>query len=185
MSRFSGKCDFADYIEIHGIDKVMQSDVFIGNNLVPLRIETKKDLVPYYPMLVSVCASENGVGMIRLTEESYIDTLDNQYKRFFLENAIKDYKRYKKKGKPFDVHGVYLRSKAENEIRKRVLASNGKTKFKDIEDLHTQTSEIYRKNLFDEMVRAGWREQEAYLYVYHDISGAIRYGNGTKIKRDK
>lgn len=38
MSRFSGKCDFCDEIEIFGLDHILNSDVYVGDSKQPLRL---------------------------------------------------------------------------------------------------------------------------------------------------
>ena len=43
MGLYSGKCDLSDVIEIHGIDNMLKSKIFIKNNIIPLKIETEKD----------------------------------------------------------------------------------------------------------------------------------------------
>ena len=53
MSLYSGKCDFADMVDIWGIEKAINADVYLYDSLIPLRIETEKDLVPFYPFLPS------------------------------------------------------------------------------------------------------------------------------------
>lgn len=54
MSRFSGKCDFCDEIEIVGLDKILNAEVYVGDNKEPLKLNCLADCIPYYPYAISV-----------------------------------------------------------------------------------------------------------------------------------
>ena len=95
MSLYSGKCDFCDMCDIHNVDNILKSNVYIGWNIIPLKFETKKDLIPYYPYLVSLSATTNGVGEIRLSTESYVDRSERES----LELYTKECQRYVNKCK--------------------------------------------------------------------------------------
>ena len=38
MSRFSGKCDFFDEIEIFGLEHILNSEVYVGDSKEPLKL---------------------------------------------------------------------------------------------------------------------------------------------------
>ena len=38
MSKFSGKCDFCDTIEICGLEKILNSKIYLGKSEIPLEI---------------------------------------------------------------------------------------------------------------------------------------------------
>ena len=78
MSLYSGKCDFSDMSDIHNVDNILKSNVYIGWNIAPLKFETEKDLIPYYPYIVGFSATTNGVGEIRLSSESYVDRQERE-----------------------------------------------------------------------------------------------------------
>ena len=80
MSRFSGKCDLYDCIIIHGsFDEFKKRfpHIYIGHGDTPIKYKRLKDLVPYYPYIPWFVYSEKkGHGIIRLSERSYIDELE-------------------------------------------------------------------------------------------------------------
>ena len=50
----AGKYCFEDTVEIFDADNILNNyKVYIGDNILPLRMESEKDLVPYYPFLES------------------------------------------------------------------------------------------------------------------------------------
>lgn len=57
LSRYSGKCDLYDsLITIHGFTEEeikTNVNIYVGANKDPLHIESIKDVIPYYPHLVS------------------------------------------------------------------------------------------------------------------------------------
>lgn len=91
MSRFSGKCDFCDEIEIWGLEHILNSDVYIGRSTEPLRLTCLADCVPYYPYVVSAAAHDHvkNRGMIHLTGKSWVDIEEERYGHF----RIHDYYR--------------------------------------------------------------------------------------------
>lgn len=65
MSRYSGKCDFYDVIEIHGEDWIFNKFKFYvrtkqGNKNI--RFAEKRDMMPFYPHIVTAMASSKETG---------------------------------------------------------------------------------------------------------------------------
>lgn len=81
MSRFSGKCDFCDEIEIFGLEHILNSDVYVGESKEPLKLTCLADCVPYYPYIVSVAHHDNvkKCSYIRLTSKSWVDIEEERY----------------------------------------------------------------------------------------------------------
>lgn len=79
MSRFSGKCDFCDVIEICGLDFILNCEVFVGTERIELK--TLKDCVPYYPHIVmsSYTDHKRCTGVILLSERSWVDMEEERY----------------------------------------------------------------------------------------------------------
>jgi hypothetical protein len=77
MSKYSGKCDFRDTWEICDIEnRIEQANIYVGNNIVPLRITSYKDAVPYFPRIAYAIGNENnGVINIWLGEKSYAESI--------------------------------------------------------------------------------------------------------------
>lgn len=81
MSRFSGKCDFCDEIEIHGLDRVLNGDVYVGDNDEPLELKSIEDCVPYYPYIVVAAVHNNLTNKcsITLSSRSWVDIEEERY----------------------------------------------------------------------------------------------------------
>lgn len=91
MSRFSGKCDFCDEIEIFGLEHILNSEVYVGNSEEPLKLTCLADCVPYYPYIVSIAHHDNvkNCSYIRLTEKSWVDIEIERYGKFRMHDYYK------------------------------------------------------------------------------------------------
>lgn len=79
MSRFSGKCDFCDEIEIVGLDEILNAEVYVGDSKEPLKLTCLADCIPYYPYVISVSSHTDGKLYIRLTSKSWVDISEDRY----------------------------------------------------------------------------------------------------------
>ena len=91
MSKFSGKCDFCDEIEIFGLEHILNSEVYVGDNKEPLKLTCLADCVPYFPHLVCLSHhdTKKNCGHIWLTEKSWVDIEAERYG----EHQIHEYYR--------------------------------------------------------------------------------------------
>lgn len=166
MGKYSGKCDWFDTVELHGMDNILKSKIYLGWNPVPLRIDSEKELVPYYPHLVRLAASENGIGIFRLTDESYVDRDERERLKWYLEDATKYVNQCKRKKKEVDLD--YYNSKPyefNKEVKTKILERVA-NKDTDISDIHLPVYERYRQELYKEMLRVGWTEKEAKIWCF-------------------
>lgn len=155
MSEFSGKCDFADHVEIFGVENVLKSEVFVGNK--KLNPKCYADLIPYFPHLVS-CFVKNGTNTtVKLTEKSYVDYQEADMLRSYLNSILREYDKCRREKKEFDAEkaaqevSFYKHNiEAIRELAERV-AMNGRKA--EIDDIHLSVSEHYRKRLIEEMIK--------------------------------
>ena len=170
----SGKSDFSDIVEMHYSPQEILNNFKVyasGNDIVPLKMGTKKDLVAYYPYLVATmtCDKKSG-GHIYLSGRSFID----QEEAEMMERKLTALKEYRKKCKrdevPFDNdEAIKLISffepymDYEKELVKRVEKYGGKA---TIEGIHDPLHEKMRKEWYDLMVENGWEKWTAYRWVY-------------------
>ena len=91
MSRFSGKCDFCDEIEIFGLEHILNSEVYVGDSEDPLNLTCLADCVPYFPHIVCLSHhdTKKNCGHIRLTDKSWVDIEAERYG----EHQIHEYYR--------------------------------------------------------------------------------------------
>lgn len=104
MSRFSGKCDFADTISIYGIDFIIKN-CKIYQNKKTLKLN-KHSIIKYFPYLVSSMGmSKDFGGVIDLTSESYVDSQNKERIKWYLE----DLQKIKEGEDPFFDNSLELR----------------------------------------------------------------------------
>ena len=102
MSRFSGKCDFCDEIEIHGLDRVLNAKVYVGDCDKPLKLNSLADCIPYYPYVVVASFDLGGCLEFYLTSKSWVDMQEERYGYFacydsYRKILLKEIEKYKKK----------------------------------------------------------------------------------------
>lgn len=176
MSRFSGKCDFCDHIEIHGLNSILSSDIYIGRNIIPLRFETEKDLIPYYPHLVSIAAwnKDTNKSNIILSEDSFVDREEEEILTYTLQQFLRYYNRCKRKHIQYDVEEAIRNSLGGwfNPEYYKVLAERvgeyGKKA--NIEGVHTSSHQYFRNQLYNKMIEAGYTPFNAYYWVYNELN---------------
>lgn len=118
MSNFTGKFDFCDMIEMHGVESVINNyKVYIGDNKTPLRIESVRDLAPYYPHILKSGGfdNRNNTGTVFLTNRSYINELEDDYKKYGIDCSTLEYYRANLKKELDHVEMVYWMKKCDND----------------------------------------------------------------------
>lgn len=174
ISRFSGKSDFCDTIMIFGAENIISKyKVYDQRHILPFEIKESKDLIPYYPYLVASMASNKETGgVIYLSQESYINSEEKDHIQWQLNSVLRYWRRCKKKKEKFDTLEALscivwpaddLPQDFQLELVKRVEELGDKA---TIDDLHDKIHDMYRKELFDEMVNNGWNENRAGTWIY-------------------
>lgn len=92
MSQFSGKCDLYDCLNIMGkgdinlgFEKIKKGKIYVGyenfNQNNKLKLETLKDIIPYYPYIEIISAWDNinETGTIILSDKSWVDIEAKKY----------------------------------------------------------------------------------------------------------
>jgi len=170
----SGKCDFEDVVDIHSPEEILSKYKIYAdkNSLVPLKIETIKELVVYYPYLVPMMSSskEDG-GKIHLSSKSYIDQEEEERLQSKLDELKRYYRKCKRKKTNFDANeafkliGIFadVPQKYEVELVNRVAELGNEATF---EGVHTPAHERMRDKWYQLMIDNGWAEDQAYGWVY-------------------
>ena len=160
MSRYSGKCDLADTVEMQG-EKILNAKIYLPYANRPLLINDMKDLIQYYPYLIASACFDNveGRSIIQLTSESWVDTAERRSLTFELQLLIKIYNRCKRKKIEFDVDSAVneicfgnFKREQITELAQRVKLNGSKA---TIDGIHLPVHERYRRELVDEMLRNG------------------------------
>lgn len=156
MSRYSDKCDFADFLDIFGEESISKSEIYIGDK--KLEATGYRDLVPYLAHTVSLFSgSKEGHIYVQLSERSYVDTQEEETLGWYLRDLLKIYNRCKRNKVPFDVDSAVKEVSFSDynmdvimELAKRVRDYGNKTTTAGI---HTWIGEQFRKNLAYEMIK--------------------------------
>lgn len=171
MSRFSGKCDLYDHIEICGLENTLKSKIYLGwDSEEPLDIKEERDLVPYYPFVISCGAFEHGVGTMHLMSKSWVDYEEEDVLEGYLQQILKIQRRCKRKKVEFDVDEVfeevcypfYFHEEIKTLIE-RVKEHGKKATYGGI---HLSSKNYYRNQLIEEMIKFGYPEDVAKTWVY-------------------
>lgn len=168
-----GKSDFEDFCEMHHSPEEILSKYEIYANkhdLVPLHMRDKKDLVAYYPWLITMMWSnkESG-GKVHLSDEDYITAEEKERLQWEYDNVVRYYKRCKRKKEEFDKNVAlelivwFEPEPYQIELVNRIAEMGEKA---TIDNLHTKYHDSRRKEWFDLMVENGWDENMAYRWVY-------------------
>lgn len=174
MSIYTGKCDVFDtFVMIYEITDFSNVHIYAANNdLIPLQINSQKDLIPYYPYLI-VCMSSSKEGEINanLSDRSYIDIDEEERLKWRLDQLKKYYRRCKRNKEKFDdKKALQLICPWDNneknygiELVKRVKFDGNKATYNGI---HIPSLDVSRKKLFDDMVDSGYDELKAWAWCF-------------------
>lgn len=190
MSRWSGKYDFADSIEMHGgIEYLKNSKVYIYEEQPDdtykdklLHFEKESDVVPYYAHIIG-CAFHDNVEnkhVIHLSSKSYPDSHEEEMLGYHLKTLIRYYNYCKRKKIEFNVNDA-LKKFSEwtlqydgDTIKELALRVKEKGKKASIEGLTLEFSERYRELLREELDRVLDKEKiEKELKNKQNISDKI------------
>ena len=173
MSGFSGKCDLADIFCNHDDEHIANSTfyIFAGNRDHRLDIHCRRDLIPYYPFLVGSMGSQKDKAVCYISSESFVDREEREHMEWILKDAIKYYKKCKRKKIEYKEEEalkniVWFNKKPtewESKIVHRVAADGEKA---NIEGIHDSYHDYYRKQLYEEMIENDYSKEEAFKWCY-------------------
>lgn len=170
ISRYSGKCDLFDSIEIHdGLDNLIyNSKVYIYEKQPDgtykdklLHFEKESDVVPYYAHIIGMAYHNNAENkhIIHLSSKSYPDSHEEEMLGYHLKTLIRYYNYCKRKKIEFNVNDA-LKKFSEwtlkydgDTIKELALRVKEKGKKASIEGLKLEFSERYRELLREELDR--------------------------------
>ena len=183
MSQFSGKCDFCDTLWIHGKDE-KGIEEFLKNTVIKVRtkdgrahtcrVNTIKDAIKYLPYTTTIAFFSQGRGVIILSGTSYIDEEEQEHLQYDIDRVLKYWRKCKRNKIKFDETDCYNETywrcgqedKALIEIISRVAKDGEKATF---EGIHRPMWERYRREWFEEMVRYGYSENEAFCWCFNEF----------------
>lgn len=172
MSIYSGKCDVADHLSDATDEYLQNANIYIGDNIIPLRINNQHDLAPYYPYLIWFGGWGDGKAELHISTESYIDQEERDHLTWKLEDAKKYYRKCKRKKITYNTEAAAKRisflqepTELEYEIAHRVKLYGEKA---TINGLHDTMHEYDRNLWLEEMIRLGWDKRQAACWIWKD-----------------
>lgn len=93
MSKFSGRCDLADVIDICGgfeKFKKVTSVIYVGESDVPVKCEKIQDIIPYYPYIITSSISQNGKNVYWLSSKSWVDIEEKLYGHHTIHDCYRE-----------------------------------------------------------------------------------------------
>ncbi len=184
MSQFCGKCDFYDgFVAISGEGDEKK----VEENLKKLKLyiygkdgrdhrvksDTIKDIAKYYPYLEGCAAYNRETGYnILLSSDSFIDQEEREHVGWYVKEVYKYWRKCKRIKKPFVVDecvkalSYWSNTDILRTIAERVATDGNKAEF---DDIHLSLHEYYRRRWFDELVRLGYSEFEAYNWCFKGL----------------
>lgn len=173
ISVYSGKCDCYDtLVEINKITDFSNTEIYAGSNrLIPLRIDSQKDLMPFYPYLITmISSSKNGVDTVYLSDKSYVDKEEEEWLQWRLTQLKKYYRRCKRNHVDFDdkkaIKKICVQDEPEDyevKLTMRVKTDGEKATY---DGVHTPFHDHYRQKLYDDMVAAGYNKFKAKIWCF-------------------
>ena len=180
MSKYSYKFDLCDWIDsAGGYQEFMDCGytIYVGKAEEPLKIESLKDLIPYYPYIVSSVAG----GTIHLSSRSWIDMEEERILNGYLSSLIKNLNKCKRKKIEFDVEAavkeifLYCHETEIRELANRVKEYGKKA---TIEGIRLSTYEHCRELLENEIQKFNDYDVTVYNKLVRDNMFQILKDNG-------
>lgn len=176
MSIYSGKCDFADTLEIQSNGREENIDFSCYDIRIygkdgrchKLEINSYKDAVKYLPYLECMGGYSDGKHSIILSSIDYITEEEQEHLNWKLNDIKKAYRKLKRNKQEITkeniVANVWFGSSDDTDkLIDRVVELGEKA---NIEDIHLPLADYYRLRWYEEMLRVGYDEFEAWNWVY-------------------
>ena len=176
-SCFSGKTDLFDsLIEIGKVTDFSKVHIYLHDSPVELRVDSYKDLTPYFPCVPSVETHCDGEYRICLSGKPWYRVEEEQMLRIYLRDLTTCYNRLKRI-KDLSLERLierynnkynwsHTKDELIAELASRLIEAKGKKDKVDISDLYLPSGDWFRKRLYEEMIKNGWREEVAYYWCY-------------------
>ena len=187
MSVYCGKCDLWDSLVMigksndettdwskikiyqHTDESYFDKDGFHGDQL--LDIKCLKDLLPYAAFLKSMAyGDKDGTYICHISKRSFIDTEEEEHLTWYLKDVQRLYKGCKRKKIEFTEEYVLKELKwANKDIIKTLFYRVKEHPYSaNVEGLHDNLHQHYRKRLEEDMIKAGYTPKQAYEWVYNN-----------------
>lgn len=169
MGEMCGKCSFEDDIDIFGLEYILNSNIYVGRNIIPLKFTCYKDLIPYFAYIVSVGNYDNkSASSIRLSNESYVDIQERESLELYKRECVRYINKCKRNKEKIDLNhfDTKYNQYCKDIYKEIIIRLVDKPKEFTLNGIHTKMAERYRKLLYDKMIKYGYDEQITKRWVY-------------------
>ena len=154
----------------HTEESYFDEEGFHGDQL--LDVKCLKDLLPYAAFLTSMSyGNQDGTYICHIGSRSFIDLEEEERFMWYLKEIKKLYRRCKRKKIEFTEEYVQKElswisdKKTISEIYKRVKEHPTSA---NVKGLHDNFHQYYRRELAEDMVKAGYTQEQADEWVYNN-----------------
>jgi len=183
MSMLTGKCDFYDsFMMIHGecntekaLENIKKLELYVPgsdgrDHLV--KTETLLDVAKYFPYIISHGCFSSDAFVIYLSSTSYIDVMENERIKLYVDDIMRYWKKCKRQKKAFVVEECIGNQTTYNYDIKLLIANKvQKDGDKAIfDDIHLPTYEHARKEWFKTLVEFGSSEYKAWCWCFNEFT---------------
>ncbi len=173
---FSGKADCYDtLIAIGHVTDFSKIHIFADENPVELKIESYKDLIPYFPCVPYAEGHCDGEYHIRTSSKPWYRREEEQMLRIYIKNMITCYNKLKRE-KRLTLENLlemyqdrfcwHTLNDQDKLIAERVIEAKGHKERVKYDDIFSPMGDYYRKKLYEHMVEHGWNEYTAKEWCY-------------------
>ena len=174
MGRYSGKCDLEDHLWMSCTEeeinkRIQNSKYYVGD--IRIKADCIKDLVPYYPFIISSGGHSKESECLYLSTESYVDRREREILLWRKKDMVRELNRAKRKklqvNEDMLINACCTYDNDEEytwTLAKRVLEFGDKAEYRD---LHIPLyDKLYREPLYEEMIKCGYDEKFARHWIY-------------------
>lgn len=195
MSKYTGKHDLYDHFSSSdiSIEKLLDNTniYFFDYPYTKLDIKTEKDLAPFFCHVPSMITGNN----IYLRQRNYLDTREEEQLEYTYKELIKLFNKCKRNHLDFEeeynkikqdkwiVFSSGMTDEEKYKIFNLVRISKGKADIK-LNNIPLSTMNNYRKVWYDDLLKLGWKESNAYLTAYGFDRWVQRVAKETKMDGD-
>lgn len=176
MSRFSGKCDFYDWINDQSDEFIKKSNYYIRfkGRRHPIEINNRHDAIKYYPYLVSMGYHSEIKDVAELCADSFIDTEERERIDLRLKEVIEYWEKYRNSlgeiSKEQCIQSLGALAKGD-ELYPQIIDEVNKYGDKaECKYVHDHMHERYRRQWFEYMIEEGYDKNFAFCWVYKEFS---------------
>lgn len=171
-SMWSGKADVYDSLIMIGkTTDFSKVHIYADGNPIELRIDSYKDLIPYFPCIPSIETYSDGEYRIYTSSTPYYRKEELSLLKIYVRDLITCYNKLKRE-KKYTIDNLVIMYKNKYkwssisdklicQLANKVDEAKGHKERINLNDVFTPQGDYFREKLYKEMVENGWDEFKA------------------------